>query len=162
MGAWRALLLVTFVFSAAACSSSPGARSLSLSFHDRVRSTSCPAGTPEGFGCFLLRSRTQAEGFGNVKTGPTLDVEAPQSSAACGRRITFLQRLRFADGALTARVSGPRFCLYRVGVVRRHFRVVGGTGAFADATGSGAVTVVIESVGAVEKWQGSVTLPHHG
>ena len=150
----RVLALLALVALAAASSAQAGPRTFKVRFTDRVKRTACPKHSPAGAECFLLRSQAHATGWGTVGTGPTLDVEAPQGSAACGQRIHYLQRLRFAHGTVTARVTGPRLCLGRLGTVQRRFSVVRGTGAFAAATGSGTVAIDVQSVGAIETWRG--------
>lgn len=161
-----AVIFVTLAAAGAACSSPSasssgpaGERAFTAQLPDRVAQTSCPAGSPAGAECFLLRSRGHAAGFGTVTAGPTLDVEVPQSSPACGKRTSFTERLRFTHGSVTAKLTGPRLCLGKVGSVRRHFRVIRGTGAFAATIGRGTATIDVQSVGAVEKWRGRLTAP---
>ncbi|MHB8506738.1 MAG: hypothetical protein ACYDEN_13640 [Acidimicrobiales bacterium] len=88
--------------------------------------------------------------------GPTLDVEAPQGTPACGAPARYTTTLSTSLGQINIAENGPRLCLGVEGTVQRTFTVTGGTGAYAGAAGSGTISMDILSVGASETWKGNI------
>jgi hypothetical protein len=72
--------------------------------------------------------------------------------------ITFATRLTTRQGVLEVAERGPRLCLGALGTITRNFRITEGTGRYAGATGSGTAVIDVQSVGAVETWDGNITL----
>jgi len=91
-------------------------------------------------------------GYGRLRSGEWLDVEVPQSSPACGRSWTYIERLRTATGSLVVRVTGPRLCLGVVNTVHRRYIVARATGSLDQLHGTGVITLAVLSVGATETW----------
>ena len=91
-------------------------------------------------------------GYGRLRSGEWLDVEVPQSSPACGRSWTYIERLRTATGSLVVRVTGPRLCLGVVNTVHRRYIVARATGSLDQLHGTGVITLAVLSVGATESW----------
>jgi hypothetical protein len=106
----------------------------------------------------MLTAKTRTPGRGTVRLGPTLDVEAPITSSQCDATAAFTTRLTTADGALFIAERGPRLCLGATGAVKRSFRVAGGSGRYAGASGAGTATIDVLSVGAGESWRGRIAL----
>ena len=127
-----------------------------LVFDDSASTTTCPRRSPAGARCYEINAVADIAPYGKVTLGPTLDVEAPQGTPACGAPARYTTTLSNSLGQIDIVENGPRLCLGVVGTVQRTFTVTGGTGAYAGAAGSGTISMAILSVGASETWKGSI------
>ena len=127
-----------------------------LAFDDTATSTTCPPGSPARAECFELSGVTDISPYGKVTLGPTLDVEAPQGTSACGTPAHYTTTLSTSLGRIDIAENGPRLCLGVEGTVQRTFTVTSGTGAYAGASGTGTISMDILSVGATETWKGDI------
>lgn len=176
-GAARALAMLILAATAAGCGAStttsrtapsppasssgrvtPLAGAVHLVFMDTATSTRCPSRTPAKDDCFRLTAAANVAGHGTVRLGPTLDIEAPSGTRQCGAATTFTTRLTTAQGTLRVIEGGPRLCLGALATVTRKFRIAGGSGRYAHATGSGTAVINVLPVGASETWSGQIAL----
>ena len=138
--------------------SKPVSGRINLTFTDSAAQVACPSTAPPAAECFSLIGSGTDPAFGVVKIGPLLDPEVSMSSPLCGQTAQYTTVLTGAGGTMTVAESGPRLCLGSTTSEPRHFSVVSGTGAYTGATGSGAISLMPQSVGAVEAWTGVITL----
>ncbi len=130
--------------------------SIHLAFDDTASTTTCRPGSPAGAQCCELNAAADVPPYGKVTLGPTLDVEAPQGTSACGTPAHYTTTLSTSLSQINIAVTGPRLCLGVEGTVQRTFTVASGTGAYASAAGNGTISMDILSVGASGTSKGNI------
>jgi len=142
-------------------------RTLPLSglLHATYSATKCPAGTPamtEGSltPCYLVIAHGTIQALGNVVDRKIAVVL--HSTTRCPQLNFNLVLTVGTRGTITA--AGAKRCVdLQADVKTLPFKITGGTGAFAGATGSGTVMIIQRasdpSGTETEKWKGKLTLP---
>ena len=151
---------VALAMLVAACGAPRSKESFTLTLRDSVRNSTnvaCPPHTSAGAQCFVLIERGHSPQLGAARVVPVLDVEYPPGNSLCGASHSFVEKLAFDRGDLVVKVEAPYLCLGVIGTTRRTFRALSGTGRFATDTGSGTVRFETMSVGASERWEGTLT-----
>ena len=133
-----------------------------------TQGASCPPGSSSTTECFGRRSTGRVAGLGNVVVTYAYAADLGHPSCATGsvRILEYPARLAVAGkGDLQILVAARSDCLAPAAglSVSQSFTITGGTGAYADASGSGTVSRALSQTdsGAAgrETWSGTLTVP---